>query len=130
MDIEKSPKTAFEDALRRVAASLMLGMRHRADLALLELQELLHHRLGVLLGALVVVLSLAGVLLFASAALLLAVPEDRRSWAALGLCGFYLLLAVVAAAWLRHRQRTAPAPFALTLEELRQDCRALEGDES
>ncbi len=130
MDVEKSPKTAFEDAMRRVGASLMLGTHHRADLAFLELQELLHHRLGVLLGALVVVLSLAGVLLFASAALLLAVPEDRRAWVALGLCGFYLLLAGLAAAWLRHRQRRAPAPFALTLEELRQDGRVLGGDES
>ncbi len=120
----RGPRLA--DAVARMFGTLAEGLGQRVELFGIELSEERARLVGLLLGALAVaVLALLG-LLSLNLLLVLAWWRARVRVVAL-LSVLYLGCALGLALWLRARLRSAPTPFAATIEELRADADALRG---
>lgn len=115
------PVPGTVEALRAIGKTLVEGLRLRSSLFSLELaQEIRTRRRMFLLGALAAVLLYTAFLLMTALVLSVFWNSYRdQSIAALAL----LYLAAGVAAILRYRavRAAAPAPFSVSLQELRRD---------
>jgi uncharacterized membrane protein YqjE len=107
------------------AQSLLAGLlalgRTRLELFSTELQEEIARQAAALLGAFVV-LVLAGLgAAFGAVALIVAVGDDYRLVASIGVAVLFLALAVAAAWSLRHLARAKPRPFQASIVQLERD---------
>lgn len=115
------------DALTRLGGNLVGALRHRLELACIELGEA-----GARLVATVIV-SVGAVLLLGGAVGMLTAWVAAALWSTLGaavLAWLALAYALAGAGllwWLQHRLRTAPPLLADTLAELQRDASALHG---
>lgn len=116
------------DAVRRIAATVTALAADRFELASLELGEVRNRLLQAIAAAIVAALLVVGVVASLSAWLAVAL-WDRLGHGVLGLLALaYAVAAALLVLWLRSRLRSAPPPLAHTLQELRQDARALSGE--
>ena len=115
------------DALTHAAASLFDALRHRLELAGIEIGEA-RARLVTNVAA-----GVAAALMLGGALALLTAWAAVAWWATLGpavlgwLALAYALGGAALLGWLRHRVRSAPPLLAETLAELQRDAAALRG---
>lgn len=113
--------------LARLAATSLLLVRQRLELASLEVEEQLL-RVGLLLaGALVTALMLALALLAAGAAVVIYFWDAARMAAAIGVTLFFALAAGLMAWRLASALRDRPGFLAATLAELERDAERIGG---
>ncbi len=102
--------------------------RSRLELASIELGETLERLLASLIVAFMAVVLIAAALIALSALIVFAVAEEHRAVVLAAMGAIYLLVGIGLLAWLRNYLRSWPTFLSATLDELRQDSRALRGD--
>ncbi len=119
----------FVDSLKRVSALTWQGMEYRIELLSNELHE--DKRRLLILVALVQVAFLSAFMAFLCLNVLLFVLfwNTHRTALAIALSAFYFVITIVVGVVIRWLSKTAPHPFATTLEELKKDRAALTGRE-
>lgn len=115
---------AIVGRLRRIGAAFAEALQLRYELVSLELREERSRLVGLLFQAVATALAFFMGFLCLNGLLLMWLWEERVVVAA-AMAGFYLFVALVLFAMLRHRLRNQPTPFAGTIEELRKDAVAL-----
>ncbi len=113
------------NAAKRVSGIALQGLEYRLELLVAELQE--ETRRFVVVFAIVQVALFSAFMAFLclNALVLVLLPDAHRVTAAVVMVGFYLAVAIGLAFYVRRRLRTAPRPFAATLDEFKKDRAAL-----
>ena len=124
---ERGTPAGFLDSVKNLAATVVALAHDRVELASTELQEEIARLTGILLWALAAILLAVVGLAFVAIAVLLAVEPGSRPLAASGLALLFLAVAAIAAAVARRILRAKPRPFDASLSELRKDRDALGG---
>jgi len=112
---------------RRLIATFIETTQTRLELLRTELQEEVHWAARTLIWAAVCLLAATMTLLLGALAVVFWFWDSYREAAALGVTGFFLLLALVAAAVLLGKLRHHPQVLTHTVEELKEDVRQLRG---
>lgn len=126
----RTDDSRFLDALKGLWRSLLVGLTQRFDLFSLELEEEKQRVFTVVFVAMVAAFSTFMMFLCLNLVILLLSWDGNRLLVALLMAVFYLAVAGGAALWLRHRIRSAPPPFAASLEEFRKDCVNITGEDT
>lgn len=122
-------KSGLLDSLDRAWARLLEWLDLRSELVAIEIREE-RDRILRLVG-LILAVALSGMMAFLMLNILvLLVFWEQRVTAAAILLGIYTALALTAGGIARWRVRSAPTPFATTIEELRKDRAALRSNRS
>ncbi len=114
----------LESAQHLFAGLLDLG-RTRFELFSTELREELARLATALLGGLALLVLAALGLTFAALAVILAVSEVNRPWAAIGVALFFFLVAGIVAWRLHHLASMKARAFDATISELQRDLDAI-----
>ena len=122
METNRSDESRFLGALRRLWGTLLEGLAQRLDLFSMELEEEKRRILTVIIVAMVAAFSAFMAFLCLNLVVILLSWDGNRVLVVILMAAFYLVLAGVAALWIRHHLRAAPPPFAGSLEEFRKDC--------
>ena len=126
----RTDDSRFLDALKGLWRSLLVGLAQRFDLFSLELEEEKQRVFTVVFVAMVAAFSTFMMFLCLNLVILLLSWDGNRLLVALLMAVFYLAVAGGAALWLRHHMRSAPPPFAASLEEFRKDCANITGEDT
>ena len=123
---EESP---FVNSLKRVSGTAWQGLEYRADLLATEVQEE-KNRL-VLLAVLAQIALFSAFMAFVCLNVLVFILfwDTHRTAVAVAMVAFYLAVTIILGVYVHRRAKTAPPPFAATLEELRKDREALRKEE-
>jgi uncharacterized membrane protein YqjE len=115
----------FTDSLKRVSGIAWQGLEYRIDLLAAEFQE--DKRRFVVLVALAQVALFSAFMAFLCVNVLVFVVfwDTHRTAVAVIMSAVYLAITIVIGAYVRLRSKSAPRPFAATLEELKKDRAAL-----
>lgn len=120
---------AIFDGVRRIAVTTAGLGSNRLELFSIELQEELERQTRNLIWLVAAFLFAGLALLLASVLLLIVFWDTQRIAVAVGLTALYSVLSFACFQSLSRRIRTAPAPFAVTVEEFKRDRAALLGSE-
>ena len=115
------------DGVRRIAITTASLGSSRLELFGIELQEALERQTGNLVWLLAAFVFGGLAFLLASILLLIIFWDTHRILLALTLMLVYGLVSLRCALYLRHRMRSAPPVFEMTLDEFRRDKAALAG---
>ena len=122
MERTRNDESRFLGALRRLWGTLLEALEQRLDLFSMELEEEKRRLLTVIIVAMIAAFSVFMAFLSLNLVVILLSWDGNRMLVAILMAAFYLVLAGVAALWIRHHLRAAPPPFAGSLEEFRKDC--------
>ena len=129
METKTNDDSRFIMAVRRLWKSLLEGLTLRADLFSLELEEEKRRAMTVAFLAMVAAFSAFMAFLCLNLVVILVSWDGNRVLVVFLMAAFYFVVAGAAALWLRHRIRTAPTPFATSLEELRKDAESIKRED-
>ena len=115
-------------AARRISASLIEGVHLRLALFSLELGEERRRVTQVVVASVALALVLFMAFLCVNAAVLIIFWDTHRVPIALGMCGFYGVIAALLGLLILRRVRRDAAAFATTREVLETDRQMLRGD--
>ena len=107
-------------AWARVLASLAEGVQYRLDLFALELGEARGRLLAYALSLVVAAVALFMAFLCLNL-MMVVIFWDQRVTALLVMSGVYVLVGLVLGVSVWAKVKTAPKPFAMTVEELKRD---------
>lgn len=128
-DLSGAAPHGILDSLRRMLASLIELVHTRAELLTTEVEEEIHRAAGLLLWALVAVVSGGFAVMMLSATIIIAFWEGHRLLAASLVTLLFAAILLTALLTLRARLKARPPLLAETLAELRRDREALGGRE-
>ena len=115
-------------SLRRMLATAAELGHTRLELASVELAAELQHVQNTLLWSIAAMFSGAIALLLLALTVLVVFWETHRLLAAFAITAFFAIFAVGATLLVRQRIRTRPQLLSATIEELKRDAAALEGE--
>ena len=128
-DLSGGGSNGMMDSLRRMLSSLIELVHTRAELLTTEVEEEIHRAAGLLLWALVAVVSGGFAVMMLSATVIIAFWDGYRLLAACLVTLLFTVILVTALLTLRARLKARPPLLAESLAELRRDREALGGRE-
>jgi uncharacterized membrane protein YqjE len=123
---ETPPAGGLLESLRRLCSNGLALLQNRVELFAVEVQEQKVRLVKILLLTALAVLLGNTAVLVVTATVVVLVGEEAWKPVLIGLAAFYTLAALAAGLILRRELRSAPAPFADTVSELKKDCECLD----
>jgi uncharacterized membrane protein YqjE len=122
----EASESGLGSSLRGLGNSLLALLRVRAELLGIELAEEKERLRATLILAVVAAIFLALAVQVLSFLVIVVCWDTYRLQAIVGVVVVYVLIAALAAWWIRRLWRTGAPPFAATLLELRNDLEAMQ----